>query len=236
MKKVLKVLMVASLLIMLMPFATYIKNVDANYVVYEDVDAVEVEDDFIPYSPYLPQDWTQDQWTAWGLALELCLIPALDRAQELVEDARAILTTAGVTVSIVPTPANYILTPEQIEVLTTLINHYEALYVRIQNFLYEFETSEMDFEFAITYINELCEELLLLNSDLENELKLIDDDQEEGTSAPSTMAIAPPTEASQRLALPQTGTVVALASVSAVGIALAATGILAARTKIKNKN
>ena len=232
MKKVLQMLMVASLLIMLMPFTTYSNNMDANYVFYEDVDVVEVEADFIPYSPYLPQDWTQDQWTAWGLALELCLIPALDRAQELVEDARAILATAGVTVSIAPTPVNFILTPEQIEVLTALINHYEALYIRIQNFLYEFETRELDFEFAITYINELCEELLLLNSDLENALKLIDDDQE-GTSAPSTVATDPPTAAPQRPALPQTGTTIVLASVSAVGVALTATGAIAARTKKK---
>ena len=229
MRKILKLIMVASLLIMLMPFAALTNN----NVDYEDVDIVEVEADFIPYSPTPPQDWTMDQWTAWGLALELCLIPALDRAQGLVEDARAILTTAGVTVSIVSTPANLILTPEQIEILTAMINHYEGLYVRIQNFLYEFETRDMDFEFAITYINELCEELLLLNSDLENELKLIDDNQIKETSAPPTVATDPP--APRQSALPQTGTTVVLASASAVGIALTVMGMIAARAKRKGE-
>ena len=184
MKKTLKLLVIASLMVMSVPFVTL-----AN----EDEGAVE--EGFIPYSPAPPQDWTQDQWRQWGLALEMCLIPALDRAQELVADARAVLAEAGVTAeslpqktedvmlfaSIVPSvlvtsAANIDLTPAQIASLQALINEYEDLYERIQNFLYEFENTEMDFDVAITRIYELCDELLLLNTGLEGALKGIGND------------------------------------------------------------
>jgi len=231
MKKALKILIAASLLIMSMPFMTHANNVMQ--------DEEDILDGFIFYSPAPPQDWTQDQWRQWGEALDDCLVPALYRAQGLVADARALLAAAGVTTGIVPSghvlaslggfviaspenlaaasSGNIDLTPRQIELLLELISHYEDLYERIQNFLYAFQNTELDFEIAIAYMYELCDALLLL------EFPLIEE-------APTESE--PPGQPS----LPQTGTAVALTSIGVVGIALTIIGAISAHAKKNNKN
>ena len=269
MKKTLKILLVALLLVMSVPYVSFANDEDA------------VEEGFVPYSPAPPQDWTQDQWRQWGLALEMCLIPALDSAQALVADARAILAEAGIIVG-VPSEAkvsyrslqksevipnafasivvpvvnlNIDLTPAQIAALQALINEYEGLYERIQNFLYEFENTEMDFEFAITRIYDLCNELLLLNSDLEDALKDIrsndpgvsDPGSSGGNQADPPVVKTPErpgggetpqtpeqTPSDQQPTLPQTGTAVALTGIGS-GIALTAIGVSTAYLKKKKK-
>jgi len=253
MKKALKILLSASLLIMSTTFVTYANNA---VVGIEDEEVIEVTEGFVPYSPVLPQDWTLEQWEEWRLALEMCLFEALDRAQELVDDASAVLVAAGVPVVIVPSTlivassGNFIvassrnidLTSAQIEVLTALVNHYTDLIVRIHNFLAEFEREHIPFEIALITITELCEEVLVLNTDLEKALSSLGGDDPTRPTDPLKIetsrrpGVSGQPEESQRPILPQTGTTVVLASIGAVGVALTVIGTIAAHAKRKNNN
>ena len=214
MKKALKLLVIASLLVMSVTMPITSHSAPSGINVLNEDDIVEVEEGFIPYSPAPPQNWTPEQWEQWRLALEMCLIIFLDSARALVADARAILAAAGVIVgtpseakalclpqktddvalfaSASFTPSMFTttmlsidLTPAEIALLTALVNDYEDLNQRIENFLYDFENTEMDFEFAIRRIYELCDELILLNEALEDALASLGDD-DPGKSDPGT--------------------------------------------------
>ena len=251
MKRALKILTAVLLLVMSMPFVAYANN--------DEEDIVEVEEGYIPYSPELPQDWTEDQWNEWGLAFDTCLIPAVERAQTLVAEARAILAAAGVIAAApsgTPVAATAIpIVPSAIPIVPSATPVVPSATLIVSS-TFSVEASSRNIDITpeqielllalIDHYTDLYERMqnflyAFETTDMSFEFAIayIYELCEEFLGLNIDLENALPVEEEpepEQPSLPQTGTAVALTSIGVAGVALTIIGAMIADTKRKNKN
>ena len=244
MKKTLKILVASLLMVMLIPFSIYAN--DSAEPTDSEVCLVELENGYyiIPFSPALPEDWTQEQWNIWYETLRILL--------EVHRCAQGLVAVAEVTITNIAagTIEDLGLTPEELIVLnsllSTLIEEFNTLLADKGDFLAGF-TNElsriaafnivMDFEASHALLQGFHTEFLDLNSRFREALGLgATSCGEEDEYIPEPPKPEPPKpEPPKPPSLPQTGTGIVVTSVGAVGIALTVIGAISAYVKSKKK-